>query len=105
MGIRYRSLCVDTRGTAKVNMTDSEIAEVVKGLKCFDMTPYAIEKRFGLRNPIYRETASYGHLGRTPMTVTKIFKSKYEPAFEKTVELFTWEKLDAVPDVKKAFNI
>lgn len=99
------SLCVDTRGTAKVNMTDSEIAEVVKRLKCFDMTPYAIEKRFGLRNPIYRETASYGHLGRTPMTVTKIFKSKYEPAFEKTVELFTWEKLDAVPDVKKAFNI
>lgn len=99
------SLCIDTRGTAKVPMTDSEIAEVVKGMKCFDMTPYAIEKRFGLRNPIYRETASYGHLGRTPMTVTKVFKSKYEPEFEKTVELFTWEKLDAVPAVKKAFNI
>ena len=99
------SLCIDTRGTAKVPMTDSEIAEVVKGMKCFDMTPYAIEKRFGLRNPIYRETASYGHLGRTPMTVTKVFKSKYEPEFKKTVELFTWEKLDAVPAVKKAFNI
>ena len=99
------SLCIDTRGTAKVPMTDSEIAEVVKGMKCFDMTPYGIEKRFGLRNPIYRETASYGHLGRTPMTVTKVFKSKYEPEFKKTVELFTWEKLVAVPAVKKAFNI
>lgn len=99
------SLCIDTRGTSKVNKTDSEIAEIVKGMKCFDMTPYAIEKRFGLRNPIYRETASYGHLGRTPMTVTKQFKSKYEPEFSKTVELFTWEKLDAVPAVKEAFGI
>lgn len=99
------SLCIDTRGTAKVDMTDTEIAEVVKGMKCFDMTPYAIEKRFGLRNPIYRETASYGHLGRTPVTITKQFKSKYEPTFEKTVELFTWEKLDAVSEVKKAFSI
>lgn len=99
------SLCVDTRGTAKVDMTDAEIADVVKGMKCFDMTPYAIENRFGLRNPIYRETASYGHLGRTPITVTKHFKSKYEPEFTKTVELFTWEKLDAVPAVKEAFGL
>ncbi len=74
-------------------------------MKCFDMTPYAIEQRFGLRNPIYRETASYGHLGRTPRTVTKVFHSKYEAPFEKTVELFTWEKLDAVPEVKAAFNL
>lgn len=99
------SLCVDTNGTAKVNLTDSEIADIVKGMKCFDMTPYAIEQRFGLRNPIYRETASYGHLGRTPRTVTKVFHSKYEAPFEKTVELFTWEKLDAVPEVKAAFNL
>ena len=63
--------------------------------------PYAIEKRFGLRNPIYRETASYGHMGRQPMTVTKTFHSKYEKPFTRTVELFTWEKLDAVPAVKK----
>lgn len=99
------SLCINTYGTARVGMTDSEIAEIVKEMPCFDMTPYAIEKRFNLRQPIYRETASYGHLGRQPRTVTKHFHSRYEPDFEKEVELFTWEKLDAVDSVKKAFGL
>ena len=99
------SLCINTNGTARVNLTDSEIADIVKSMPCFDMTPYAIEKRFNLRQPIYRETASYGHLGRQPRVATKHFHSRYEPDFEKTVELFTWEKLDAVDAVKKAFNL
>ncbi len=99
------SLCINTYGTARVGMTDSEIADIVKEMPCFDMTPYAIEKRFNLRQPIYRETASYGHLGRQPRTVTKHFHSRYEPDFEKEVELFTWEKLDAVDSVKKAFGL
>lgn len=99
------SLCINTYGTAKVKLSDTEIAAIVTDMPCFDMTPYAIEKRFGLRNPIYRETASYGHMGRQPMTVTKTFHSKYEKPFTRTVELFTWEKLDAVPAVKKAFGI
>ena len=99
------SLCINTSGTARVDMSDAEIAEKVSAMPCFDMTPYAIEKRLGLRNPIYRETASYGHMGRKPMTVTKTFHSKYEPSFTRTVELFTWEKLDAVPAVKEAFGL
>ena len=99
------SLCIDTHGTALIPMTDTEIAEKVQAMKCFDMTPYAIEKRFKLREPIYRETASYGHLGRQPQVVTKHFHSRYEPDFEKEVELFTWEKLDAVDEVKKVFNL
>ncbi|MDE6205661.1 MAG: methionine adenosyltransferase domain-containing protein, partial [Duncaniella sp.] len=99
------SLCINTYGTARIDMTDSEIADIVKEMPCFDMTPYAIEKRFNLRQPIYRETASYGHLGRQPRTVTKHFHSRYEPDFEKEVELFTWEKLDAVNSVKKAFGL
>ena len=99
------SLCINTYGTANVGLSDSEIAAKVAEMPCFDMTPYAIEKRFGLRNPIYRETASYGHMGRQPMTVTKTFHSKYEKPFTRTVELFTWEKLGAVPAVKKAFGL
>ena len=99
------SLCIDTRGTANVDMTDAEIAAKVQEMPCFDMTPYAIERRFKLREPIYRETASYGHMGRTPRVVTKHFHSKYEPDVVKEVELFTWEKLDAVPAVKAAFNL
>ncbi|MBL7766533.1 MAG: methionine adenosyltransferase [Chitinophagaceae bacterium] len=94
---------VNTYGTAKVNMTDGEIARKVE--KIFDMRPYAIEQRLKLRNPIYSETASYGHMGRKPETVTKVFnKGK---ANEKTmkVELFTWEKTDYVDQVKKAFGI
>ena len=71
--------------------------------KLFDMRPGAIEERLKLRNPIYRETASYGHVGRTPRTVTKTFASHYEPPFTREVELFTWEKLDAVDAVRAAF--
>jgi S-adenosylmethionine synthetase len=99
------SLCVNTYGTSRIDMTDSEIADIVKAMPCFDMTPYAIEKRFDLRQPIYRETASYGHLGRQPRKVIKHFHSRYEPDFTKEVELFTWEKLDAVDAVKKAFGL
>ena len=99
------SLCIDTRGTALVPMTDAEIAEKVISMPCFDMTPYAIEQRLKLRQPIYRETASYGHMGRQPRVVTKHFHSKYEPDVVREVELFTWEKLDAVPAVKEAFGL
>ncbi|MCM1164279.1 MAG: methionine adenosyltransferase [Muribaculaceae bacterium] len=99
------SLCIDTRGTAKVPFTDTEIADKVLAMPCFNMTPYAIEQRLKLRNPIYRETASYGHMGRQPRVVTKRFHSKYEPEVVREVELFTWEKLDAVPAVKEAFGI
>ena len=95
------SLYVNTRGSAKVNMSDGEISERVK--KLFDMRPYAIEKRLKLRAPIYQETAAYGHVGREPMTVTKVFNSKYEGKKEIEVELFTWEKLDMVDAIKKEF--
>lgn len=98
------SIFINTYGTSKVNMSDAEIAEKVK--KLFDMRPKAIEQRLKLRNPIYRETASYGHVGRTPQTVTKKFKSRYEDKeIEREVELFTWEKLDAVDKIRKEFGI
>lgn len=99
------SLCINTYGSAKVGLSDSEIAAKVNEMPCFDMTPYAIEKRLALRNPIYRETASYGHMGREPQVITKEFHSKYEPSFTRTVELFTWEKLDAVDAVKETFGL
>lgn len=97
------SLYVNTRGTANVAMSDAEISETVKNM--FDMRPHAIEKRLKLRAPIYQETASYGHVGREPRVVTKIFESKYEPTKTIEVELFTWEKLDMVEEIRKAFNI
>ncbi|MDE6271587.1 MAG: methionine adenosyltransferase [Muribaculaceae bacterium] len=98
------SLYINTFGTAKVPLSDSEIAERIKGL--FDMRPKKIEERLKLRNPIYLETASYGHFGRRPETVKKTFKSRYENApIEREVELFTWEKEDAVDDIRKAFNL
>ena len=98
------SLCVNTFGRAKVNMTDAQIAEVVSSL--FDMRPLAIEKRFGLREPIYLETAAYGHMGRKPRKVKKTFKSGYESEpIEKEVELFSWEKLDSVPAIREAFGL
>jgi len=97
------SIFVDSYGTAKVNMTDGEIAEKVANL--FDMRPFAIEERLKLRNPIYLETAAYGHMGKTPKTVTKVFESPYNGKVEKEVELFTWEKLDMVAEVKTAFGI
>lgn len=94
---------IDTYGTAKVDMTDGEIAKIVEGV--FDMRPYAIEQRLKLRNPIYSETAAYGHMGRDPQVVTKTFSTP--DGSEKTVEveLFTWEKLDYVDKVKAAFSL
>ena len=97
------SLYVNTRNSANVAMSDAEISEIVKNL--FDMRPNAIEKRLKLRTPIYQETASYGHVGREPRKVTKTFESKYEPTKTIEVELFTWEKLDMVDTIRKAFNL
>jgi S-adenosylmethionine synthetase len=97
------SLLVETYGTKKVDISNGEIAEKV--LEIFDMRPAAIEDRLGLRNPIYRETAAYGHFGKEPRKERKIFKSPYNG--EKTIEvnLFTWEELDMVDKVKEAFKI
>lgn len=97
------SICVDTYGTAKVPYSDAEIADRIKGI--FDMRPHAIEQRLKLRQPIYEETSAYGHMGRQPEVVTKHFSSKYEGDRTIEVELFTWEKLDKVDEVKAAFNI
>ena len=95
------NLYVDTYGTAKVALTDDQIAARLE--KLFDMTPYGIEQRLKLRQPIYEETASYGHMGRIPRTVTKTFADHGCEPFERTVELFTWEKLDRVDDIRAAF--
>ena len=84
-------------------MSDSEIANRISTL--FDMRPKAIEERLKLRNPIYAETASYGHMGRTPQVVTKQFGSRYEEPKSIEVELFTWEKLDYVERIKQLFDI
>jgi S-adenosylmethionine synthetase len=97
------SLYINTYGKSKVAISDAEIAERV--LKIFDMRPYAIEQRLKLRNPIYAETASYGHMGRTPRTVTKCYETRYEPYRCYEVELFTWEKLDFVEKVKAEFGL
>jgi S-adenosylmethionine synthetase len=94
---------IDTYGTAKVNMNDGAIAKIVE--KVFDMRPYAIEQRLKLRNPIYSETAVYGHMGRKAETVTKVFNKGKENEKKVKVELFTWEKLDYVDAVKKAFKL
>ena len=97
------SLCVNTYGTAKVALTDAEISAKVNEI--FDMRPFEIEKRLKLRNPIYKETAAYGHFGRPCETVKKKFQNRYEQkATEVEVELFTWEKLDYVEKVKEAFK-
>jgi S-adenosylmethionine synthetase len=94
---------VNTYGTAKVKLTDGEIADRL--LKIFDLRPAAIEERLKLRNPIYLETAAYGHMGRTPAVITKKFESPYEGTRELEVELFTWEKLDFIDEIKKEFNL
>ena len=99
------NLCINTYGTAKVKMTDGEIAKKISESKIFDMRPKAIEDRLKLRNAIYEETASYGHMGRTPQTVSKTFKGIDGKEFTKKVELFTWEKTDKVNDVKKLFKL
>jgi S-adenosylmethionine synthetase len=96
-------LYINTNGTAKVEKTDGEIARIVE--KIFDMRPYAIEQRLKLRNPIYAETAAYGHMGRKNEVVTKVFNKGKDNEKKVKVELFTWEKLDYVPAIKKAFKI
>jgi S-adenosylmethionine synthetase len=99
------SINVVTYGTAKVKLTDGQIADKIMKMSCFDMRPYFIEQRLKLRNPIYSETAAYGHMGRTPETVEKTFASPDGKTIKKKVELFTWEKLDAVKEVKKVFGL
>ena len=95
------SININSFGTSKINLSDSEIAQKI--LKIFDMRPYSIEKRLKLRNPIYFETASYGHMGRKPMKILKSFKLPNGEKYEKEVELFTWEKLDYVEQIRKEF--
>lgn len=97
------SINVNTYGTSKVKMTDGEIGNLVAEI--FDMRPYFIEQRLKLRNPIYSETAAYGHMGRENQIVTKTFKSPEGKSKTLKVELFTWEKLDYVDKVKKAFKL
>ena len=94
---------VDTYGTSPFNLTDGEIADKISTL--FDLRPAAIEKRLKLRSPIYSETAAYGHMGREPKTVTKIFHQPNGESLTLDVELFTWEKLDYVDVIKDAFDI
>jgi len=97
------SIYVDTYGTSATGLTDGEIAKKVSEI--FDMRPHAIEERLQLRNPIYLETAAYGHMGKTPRKVTKVFESPYNGRIEKEVTLFTWEQLDKVSEVQKAFDL
>ena len=94
---------VNTYGKSNVDITDGEIAQKIEAL--YDLRPAAIEQQLKLRNPIYSETASYGHMGRTPQTVTKTFTSPYWDDYVVEVELFTWEKLDYVEKFKNAFAI
>jgi len=97
------SININTYGTAKVSLSDPEIAE--KATALFDMRPYAIEQRLKLRNPMYLETASYGHMGRQPLIITKTFESPYNGKVSKEVELFTWEKLDYLETIKNKFQL
>jgi len=94
---------VDTYGTSKVSLTDGDIAKKIQTV--FDLKPAAIEKRLKLRNPIYSETAAYGHMGREAKTVTKTFESPYSGKKVLELELFTWEKLDYVDNIKQAFDL
>lgn len=94
---------INTYGTAKVDMKDGEIAKKIESI--FDMRPYAIEQRLKLRNPIYEETAAYGHMGRENEVVTKTFVSPDGSSITLEVELFTWEKLDYVDRIRKVFDL
>jgi S-adenosylmethionine synthetase len=94
---------VDTYGTGKVGLSDGEIARKVEEI--FDLRPYAIEQRLKLRNPMYGETAAYGHMGRESKVVTKVFNAGKKNEKKVEVELFTWEKLDYVEKVKGAFGL
>ena len=97
------SVFVNTYGSNQTGLTDAELATVIQEL--FDLTPYGIEARLKLRNPIYSETAAYGHMGRAPQLVTKTFESPYSGKITQEVELFTWEKLDQVEAIQKAFKL
>jgi len=97
------SIYVNTYGRKHVVMSDGEIAEKIKEI--FRLTPYEIEKNLKLRKPIYEETAAYGHMGREPKKVVKHFESLYHETIDVEVELFTWEKLDRVDEIKKAFGL
>ena len=93
----------NTYGKSKVNFTDPQIADIISSI--FDLTPFGIEARLKLRNPIYSETAAYGHMGRKPQIVNKIFDSPYSGRSSKKVELFTWEKLDYINIIKQKFEL
>ena len=97
------NIYVNTYGRSRVQMSDGEIAKKIE--KLFDLRPKAIEKNLKLRQPIYRETAAYGHMGRKNEVVKKTFTSRYHETKEMEVELFTWEKLDRVDDIRKEFGI
>ncbi|MBR2034797.1 MAG: methionine adenosyltransferase domain-containing protein, partial [Prevotella sp.] len=97
------NIYVNTYGKSRVQMTDGEIAKKIEEL--FDLRPKAIERSLKLRQPMYAETAAYGHMGRKPETVTKTFTSHYHETKQMEIELFTWEKLDRVEDIKRAFDL
>ena len=97
------NIYVNTYGSAKVEMSDSQIAKKI--MEIFDMRPYAIEKRLKLRTPIYSETAAYGHMGRRPKKKRVSFTDGSGKTKHMNVETFTWEKLDMVSKVKRAFKI
>ena len=97
------SININTYNTSKVSLSYPQIAENISEI--FDLRPYAIENRLKLRNPIYLETAAYGHMGRQPKEITKVFESPYSGRVEKTVELFTWEKLDYLNEIKNTFKL
>lgn len=97
------SICVDTYGKSHVDMTDGEIAKKIADM--FDLRPKAIEKNLKLRQPIFTETAAYGHMGRKPEVKTKTFTSRYHETKVVEVELFTWEKLDRVDEIKEKFGL
>ena len=97
------SINIDTFGTSKIDFSDEQIGSKVASI--FDMRPYAIEQRLKLRNPIYFETAAYGHMGRKPQSINKTFESQYLGKRIKEVELFTWEKLDFISKIKKIFKL
>jgi S-adenosylmethionine synthetase len=101
--VKPTSININTYNTSKVSLSDPEIAQRVSEI--FDLRPFAIENRLKLRNPIYLETAAYGHMGRQPKEITKIFESPYSGRVEKSVELFTWEKLDYITKIKNTFEL
>ena len=97
------NIYVNTYGRSNVNLTDGEIAKKIEQM--FDLRPKAIERTLKLRQPMFSETAAYGHMGRTPVTVKKTFTSHYHETKTIDIELFTWEKLDCIDKIKKEFNI